>query len=277
MNSQDSNQVTDVEVPIEKCFVAFEQSFNRVKYFSSMANNLDVSTLPSSWDIKNRDGLFYRVNVPNEQQKRMLVDGYKHSLHCYLVRDCIESFAISLDEFFFILLINGKRIKSNKSFVSSFSKDECDSFKEFEKAGLCAEKGKIQLLKLKFGIELSPTLLEIAYSLKDIRNCFSHGNGFVRNTDGKKDEKQKRKFSWKTISVFAVGVDSNNMYPVFSEVPFPEAVNICLKIDDHPKVYDVGSQLSFSSDEAYEIGFSLQQIAHNLIQEAGNKLNCKKS
>ncbi len=272
-----SEGVQEAEFKIEASFRFFDQSFNRIKYFSSMANNLDISCLPKNWSIQNKDGLTYMVSAPqNDEEKLRLVGGYQHFIHCYLVRDCIESFALSLDKFCFMLLLNGKRIQVDKPLLESLGAEEKQFYKKFEKAGISSQEGKIQLLKSYFGVELPDNFSSVITSLKDIRNCFAHGNGFVRITDGKKSGKSKRKFIWNTISVFARGEDTGKIYPLFLGEPFPESVNVCVKIDEHIKSYDVGSQLNFSSAEAYEIAFSLQQISRKLIEKAAETQSIRK-
>lgn len=98
-----------IEFSVEKCFKTFDQSFNRIKYFICIAENLTEKQLPSFWSIQNPGGISYGVNEPDSKNKPLIVEGYKHFIKCYVLRDCIESFSLSLDKLFLILLIHGKK------------------------------------------------------------------------------------------------------------------------------------------------------------------------
>ena len=266
----------EYKLSINNCFKVFDQSFSRVKYFSCLANNLDLDSFPISWTIQNPSGLNYMVKAPrNQEEKQIILDGYKHFMHCYLVRDCIESFAISLDRLFFILLLNGKKVLTSQTLLDALSEDERKLLQKFENAGLSSKEGKIQLLKTHFGLELTEDHKKIIAGLRDMRNCFAHGNGFVRRTDGKKDGKEKRKFTWRTMSIFTKGEKSGKEYPIEFDKPLQEAGMVCMRIENHEKSFKIRQQLSFSPAEAYEIAFSLQQVGRNFMEEINQKLNVR--
>jgi arsenate reductase len=257
-----------IPLSINNCFKILDQSFNRIKYFSCIVDSLDSSCLPSEWVIKQKNSISYTFTEPQgENEKQRILEGLRHFMQCYLVRDCIESFAIALDKLFHLLLVDGKKIHSQQTLDDVLSKDEKELLKKFKNEGLSSKEGKIQLLHQHFCLDLLPDQKAIITSLKDIRNCFAHGNGIVRKTDGKKDTENKRKFCWKTVSVFAVGSESGKRYSVEFNQPFPEAGNICMQIVDHCKLFKIGEQMTFSSVETYEIALSLHLIAHRYISE----------
>lgn len=264
-----------IQFSINSCFKTFDQSFNRVKYFSCIVDNLDFSSFPTEWGIKQENGVTYAVKEPEgDNEKQCLLDGLRHFMQCYLVRDCIESFAVVLDKLFLLFLIEGKKIHAQQTLYDVLSEDERSLLKKFENAGLSSQDGKIQLLHNHFGLELLSDQKAIVTSLKELRNCFAHGNGFVRRTDGKKDGAENRKFCWKTISIFAVGAESGERYPIEFNKLFPEAGNICMQIMDHSKSFRIGQQMRFSSLETYEIAQSLQFIALRYIEEI-NRIKSK--
>ena len=193
---------------------------------------MNIDLLPENWGIQNKDGIIYAVTAPqSSEEKARIVEGYKHFMHCYLVRDCIESFALSLDHFCLSLLLNGKRAQSGKPLFDCLTVEEKQFFDQFEKAGISSRAGKTQLLETRFCIKLPKELSTVISSLKDIRNCFAHGNGFVRQTDGKKAGNNERKFVWNTISVFVQGEETGKIYPIMFGEPFPEDGFVCIKID----------------------------------------------
>ncbi len=256
-----SNNIGKLELSVNQCFKLLDQSFKRTQYFSCIADNLSLSSLPNDWVIKREDGINWGIKEPEtEENKQHILDGYKHFIQCYLVRDCIESFALSLDDFFFTLLLAGKKVNPSKPLYDALSDEDKALLKLFEGDGLSSQNGKVQKLKKQFGIELSPEQHTIISSLKDIRNCFAHSNGFVRNTDGKKADKGIRKFHWQTISITAVGAETQKEFQLKIGERYPEAMSIGLQIKEHSKHFKIGEQLSFSPVEAYEIGLSLHQI-----------------
>ncbi len=262
------------QLPVQECFKAFEQSFNRIKYFLCIVDSLNYESFPADWQIKHKNSLTYAVDPPKEEKhKQNILEGLKHFTRCYLVRDVIESFAVSIDSLVLILLVNRKRIRKGQSLHDVLSKEEKELLKNFESAGLSSQNGKIQLLKTHFQLSLPSDQAKVVTSLKDIRNCFAHGNGFVRPTDGKRGGKNRRKFHWKTTSIFAVGIKSGKKYPIELNEPLPEESNICVQIEDHNKSFNIGEQMQFFSYEVYEIAFSLQQVALSLISELNNKLS----
>ena len=160
------------------------------------------------------------------------------------------------------------QLKLDQIIFESLSEDEKKLLKNFEKAGLSNEDGKVQLLKKRFNLILSKDYNIIVSSLKDIRNCFAHGNGFVRKKDGKKDG-EKRKFHWATFSIFGIGTTSGKKVEIEIGKRLEEEINICGKIDtkDHYKSFEVGEQLSFSSTETYEMAWSLKLVANEYIKQ----------
>lgn len=257
-----------IPLPIENCFKAYDQSFNRVQYFSVITDNLTTAVFPDKWVIKNKSGLDFAMKEVNDDKKEYMLDGYKHFIQSYLLRDCIESFAICLDKLFLFLLLNGKEIKLDQIIFESLSEDEKKLLKNFEKIGLYSKEGKLQILKSKFNLTLSEDYNIIISSLKGIRNCFAHGNGFVRKIDGKEDG-EKRKFHWATFSIFGIGTTSGKKVEIEIGKRLEEEINICGKIDtkDHYKSFEVGEQLSFSSTETYEMAWSLKLVASEYIKQ----------
>lgn len=68
-----------IAIPIKSAFRIFDQSFNRVKYFSCITNKLDLSDLPTEWGIKNEDSLLYSMKEPDDEGKRLLVYPTRHN------------------------------------------------------------------------------------------------------------------------------------------------------------------------------------------------------
>lgn len=260
---------------IDNCFKIFDQSFNRLKYFSCLASHLELSNMPTDWSIKNSSGINYAVKAPEtEQEKEMLIEGYKHFLHCYVVRDCIETFAIALDRLFFTLLLNGKKVLAGQPLFAALTDTEKELLNNFQYVGLSAEKkrGKVELLKSEFDLELTAENKEIISGFRDIRNCFSHGYGLVRAGDGQDAGDGKRKFSWKTMSIFLRGEESGKEFGLVMNEPLPEASMLCMRIENHVKNFKVGEQLSFTASEAFEIATSLQHVARNFLSEINQKI-----
>ncbi|MET0154738.1 MAG: hypothetical protein ABW189_01355, partial [Rickettsiales bacterium] len=90
-----------IEVKIENCFKEFIESYNRVKYFCCVADNLEASFFPSDWLIKNEGKLDFGVKALSEEEQIFLLTGFRFFLRRYLLRDAVESFAISLENLFF--------------------------------------------------------------------------------------------------------------------------------------------------------------------------------
>jgi hypothetical protein len=260
---------TKIELSINTCFKTFDQSFNRMRYFSCIASHLDFNDLPFSWNIHNPNGFAYGIKSPETQEeKQNILYGYKHFIHCYLLRDCIESFAISMDYLFLMLSLNGKKVLATQTLLESLCENGQKEFKKFENAGLSK---KVENLQKRFQLDLRDDNKEVIKGLNDIRNCFAHSNGIVRDRDGKNDG-QKRKFTWKTIFIFAKGEVSGNEFPIPWNEPMPEQGMICLQIRNHEKSFEIGQQLSFTPSEVHEIAFSLQRIGINFIEEIQQKL-----
>lgn len=254
-----------INISAENCFKRFGQSFNRAQYFSCIMDNLDTSMLPNEWGIKNKSNLSYSMKAPDDKQR--LVDGCKHFMQRYLVRDCIESFALCLDELFFVLLLDGKKGLASQTLYDLLSPEECGEFNGFQFGGL---REKIDALENRFGLKLSEMHRRVVISLRDIRNCFAHSNGVVRVKDGQADGEQGRKFSWVTLHVFGQGVASGQQYEIELNKPFSEETHIYLRINENSRSFKVGESLSFSSAETYEIAWSLQRVAIELLKKIQN-------
>lgn len=265
----------NLKLCIEDCFKIFDHSFDRLKYFSSISNNVSVQNLPKNWDIQNPEGLTYSIRKPEEKDHQMIVEGYKHFIGCYLLRDCIESFSLALDDMFFGLLLHGKHIhSSSRNFYDAFSVEEKKALRNFKNTGLFSDNGKVQLLKSRFQVELPSQHNTCISSLRDIRNCFAHANGFVRDVDGKEEseDKSKRSFYWQTICLF-VKSDSGEESKLEMNKVISGGGSLCLRIQTHSKSFRIGEQLSFSTSEIYEMGQSLQFIARQYLQEIYKKFS----
>lgn len=264
-----------VKLKIEGCFKVFQQSFNRVGYFSCINENLNLDFLPNDWIIKDQKGFGKAVQPPRDKQKESLLHGYKHFMQCYLVRDCIESFAVSLDNLFFNLLLNGKRIESNTKISelgNCLDEEEQKSLKQFSHAGLTGKKGKVELLSKHFKLDLSENYKNIVTSLKDIRNCLSHNNGFVRELDGEESENEQRKFRWKTFYIFGIESTGDEV-DIEINKRLEADTTIFMRLQDHEKNHKVDSQLSFTGYETYEIAFSLLLVSKQYLTEINKLLN----
>jgi hypothetical protein len=251
----------------KKCFSFFDQSFNRVKYFSCIAENTQLTHLPTEWVIKTDTGLNYGMQPPEEKQQSYILAGYQHFMQCYLVRDCIESFALCLDEFFLLLLLNGKRIHSSQRPLDALSPDEAKNLRNFNKASVA---DKIKKLQSTFGITLEENDKNSINSLRDIRNRLAHNNGIVRESDGTAGENGKRLFQWTTMTVFGTGEttgERQNLKKMIGKT-LTEDTNFFIEFKPQKKEFTVGEQLYFSAQESYEIARSLEKAALALIQSA---------
>ena len=143
-----------VELSINDCFKAFDISFNRLKYFSCITDNLNVESLPCAWSITNKSGMSYQITAPEEDNKEYLISGYKHFIQRYLVRDCIESFALCLDDLFLVLLLVGKTVPSTHTLLECLNEEERISLNKFRERGLSGRDGKIKILKDRFNLDL---------------------------------------------------------------------------------------------------------------------------
>lgn len=112
-----SDKKNRIELPLEKSLKPFEQSFNRVKYFSQITENISTEIFPSSWEIKSKSGVSYMIKAPEEDKKEYVLDGYKHFVLRYLTRDCIESFALSLDNLFSDYFLMEKEYRLSRTFM----------------------------------------------------------------------------------------------------------------------------------------------------------------
>lgn len=254
---------------VEDCFKRFDQSFNRIRYFLCIADNLTTETLPKSWDIKNSSGFAYKINKPEDDKKQYVVDGYKHFLHRYLVRDIIESFTVCLDKVLFVLLLNGKQILPSQKLIDVLSFQEKMKLIKFERRGLL---DKVNLLEKNYSLTLTGRHKDVVESLTDIRNCLAHNSGKVREIDGQEDQNNMRKFFWITSLLYMEGIDSGREYPVEFNVPLPENSNLCFKFSDHIRSFKIGEDLDFSSIEAFEIAMSLRYVGVSYLDILRKKL-----
>lgn len=248
---------------LEGCFKKLGQSFNRVKYFVGIIDTLDVAGLPDNWNIKNPSGIDYEVQLPAGENQN-IVDAYKYFMKRHLVRDVIESFALSLDEVFFLLLLDGKYVSSFQPLNQLLSEEEDKNLKKIQKQGI---SDKFKFFKEKYNIQLSGNWPDIIESQRHIRNCLSHSNGNVRKQDGTDGEGGKRKFTWKTMEIFLQETLTGKEHQIKFGEPIGFKANICLRIKDHSKEFNIGEQLSFSSGEVYEIAWNLMEFSKNLIRE----------
>ncbi len=261
------DKAVNIKLPIENCFKQFDESFNRVKYFSCISDNLKKTDLPLDWSIQNPNSISYGMDKPDNLD--YILKGYQHFIQRYLVRDCIESFSLSLDELFFALTLHGKRFRSNQSIKEGLSESELASISSFQRKGL---SDKVKKLESSYDLILSAEHKELVGSLKDIRNCFAHSNGIVRPMDGK-DCDEGRKFQWKSFHVFLQGVDSGEKSALEIGVPLKEVSNVCMQFVEYSRSFKVGESMSFSSKETYEIAWSLQMVGLDYMQILNKKLN----
>lgn len=253
-------------ISIGECFQKFDQSFNRVKYFSCIADNFDISMLPDNWSIKSQDSSIMTYTMQalgGEAHKQHLVDGFRYFVQRYLVRDCIESFALCLDDLFYSLLLNGKKVFAGKTLLDSLSEAELKLLDEFKEAGLF---GKLSKLESQYDLALPKDHKRVITSLKDVRNCFAHSNGVVRPNDGSKDGRDKRKFCWMTFSVFGVDTENNKQCEIELNKKYENSINVCVQLKTHYKSFKNGDPLCFSSFETYEIAMSLHSVCATYIQ-----------
>ena len=255
-----------LELNVNECFRLLDESFNRVKYFSCITDNLSATVLPQTWQITNASGFIYDIPEISKNDVGNFVEGYKYFMQRYLVRDCIESFALCLDSLFFIFLLNGKRLHSNQVLYEALSTEEKAALKAFERNGISY---KVQELEKKFNLKLPEDHHKGLSSLKDIRHCLSHSNGIVRHIDGKEDKEGSRLFQWSVFSIFAVGIQSGKRFKIELHKAFEEEVNICAKLGNQSKSFKVGEHLSFTSSETYEIALSLHYVALEYLKQVG--------
>jgi hypothetical protein len=274
------NEVPKIELPVKICFKLFDESFNRVQLFTIIGENIAINNLPNEWGIKNDSGITYPVEPPPEDKKDYVVNGFKHFLQCSLVRDCIESFMLSLDTLYLLLSVNGKKMKLNQPLLIVLTEEERKDYNDFTLKGLSKKDGKIKALKDKFGLELSEENKTIANSLKDIRDCLTHGNGIVNEKYGSDAKDGKRKFTWQAISIFLQSTESKKRYKIefgkkisdyVGGINGQDSIDVCLEIKERSKDYEIGEQLTFSPAETYEIAWSLQEIGREYIQKIKEK------
>lgn len=254
-----------IELSANKCFELFDQSFNRVKYFLCISDNVCTDSLPSEWRILNESGMNYGVHDPAENTVH-LIDGYKFFIRRYLVRDVIESFALCLDKLCFLKLLDGKTLTASQSLRDALTKKEKSRLNTFEFKGL---KGKLEILEADFGLVIPEQHADAINSLTDIRNCFAHNNGYVRPNDGLETEEGKREFQWLAFSLFLEGA-SGREYEVVLGEPLQEESNVCLRLERNTKAFKISEPLSFSSVETYEIALSLHLAATEYLKSVAS-------
>ncbi len=265
-----TENVGRINLQIEDCFKQFEVSFNRVKYFSCIASNLNESHLPAKWEIYNPNGITY--NMPSPNSSDLIIKGYQHFIQRYLVRDCIESFALCLDGLCLVLMLNGKRVPSNIILIDALSLEEKNYFKHFQAVGLFS---KVKKLEDDFFLSLAKDNKRVITSLKDIRNCFSHSNGIVRNIDGREFSKDERHFIWRYIRIFVKDADGGEERPLVMGMEVKKGSHICMQLTEYSKTFKIGESISFSPIETYDIAYSLQISAANYLEILKEKLGIK--
>lgn len=252
------------------CFRAFDQSFRRIKYFTCIADNIETDNFPTEWAVKNETGLNYGMDEPPEVEKDKLLQGFQYFLRRYLVRDCIETFALCLDDLCFNLLLcstGSRKINAGQTLYDTLDDSEKEFLESFKSKGVSPKDGKIALLKQRFGLELSDDSKKIIRGLKDIRDCLTHRNGIVSDRDGDAAKDNKRKFHWITLDFFIVDGQTKEELPLEIGRVYKKGGDLCMKFKEHTKLQDMGRPLSFTSTEAYEIAQSLQWIARKYIEE----------
>lgn len=243
------------------CFSGLDQSVNRIKFFSCIVQNIKENQFPIDWVIENPKGISYGIDTPRgDRDKSYLLEGFKFFMQSYLVRDVIESFAVSLDQFYLLLLVDGK-VSKGQYLVDMLSEEETKDYNRFQQLGLTRKKGgKIERLEKRFNLKLSQQNKEIISSLKDIRNCFSHSNGIVRETDGEIIDVTTRRFTWKSLHIWGENEDTGEKHTAISGEIIPAGLAVKAKIDKNIKDFQVSDILSFSAAETYEIGTTLQLV-----------------
>lgn len=254
-----------IVLKIEDSVIVFAQSFNRLLHYIPMTDNLDVSFLPKRWGIKGRQGLIHQIPTPsNEKDIIQLIEGFQNLTYRYLLRDCIESFALSLDDLYATLQLYKKKN------ISNLDEGDRQKAESFARAGIYRKKdGKLQRLKKDFGLELPENYRLVISGLKDIRDCLSHSAGIVMPHHGRKTSKRdEREFSWLSLHLHAIGKDTRKRYEVEAGSHFPEPVTLMAESVMHKKRFKIGHHLIFSSSETFDIANSLKLVFENYIDEA---------
>ena len=254
---------------IEDSVTVFGQSFSRLIYYTSLASNLDTSCFPDQWGITSNQGVLHEGTMPvKEQDQKGLLEGFQNLTYRYLLRDCIESFALSLDDLYATLQLYEKKA------ISNLDEEDRKQAEKFARVGIYRKKeGKLQRLKKDFGLELPNKYRSIISSLKDIRDCLSHSAGIVAPHHGKEvSQSDEREFSWFSLHAHAIGKISETRYEVMVGDEFPEPVNLILEPKPHTKTFKIGHHLIFSPSEAFDIANSLNLILEHYIDEAYRSL-----
>ncbi|MDP7143214.1 MAG: hypothetical protein QF692_01820 [Alphaproteobacteria bacterium] len=263
MQSKTQNQKRVLR--IEHSLVVFAQSFNRLLYYIPLADNLDVSCFPDRWGIISNQGVLHEGTVPvTKQDEKGLLEGFQNLTYRYLLRDCIESFALSLDDLYATLQVYEKKSPSN------LDEEDRKKAESFARAGIYRKKeGKLQRLKKDFGLKLPEDYRSIISGLKDIRDCLSHSAGIVMPHHGNKvSQSDEREFSWLSLHAHAIGKMSGKRYEIEVGDEFPEPVTLQVEPRPHAKTFKIGHHLIFSPGEAFDIANSLNLVLEQYIDEA---------
>jgi len=250
---------------LENTPMVFAHSFNRILYYLPLTENLDISCLPEVWDMKVNEGL---VNIPpplpDKKDQKKLLDGYKIIMYRYLLRDCIESFALALDDLYAVLQVR------QKGGIKNLKEEDRKKAKSFAQMGIYRKKdGKLQRLKKDFGLELPEDNRKALSGLKDIRDCLSHNNGLIMPHHGQKTgQRYERKFSWFTNKVYALGKTTGKKYDPTSSILPKEEVSLKIELIPNEKIFKTNEYITFSPGEVFDISYSLKLSIMKLVENA---------
>jgi hypothetical protein len=264
-------ETLQLNISPQKCFRPFDRSFQRVKYFSCVVDGMSPADLPSEWLIESASGIGFGMQEPTEEFQKEIVEWFRVFTKRWLVRDCVESFALSLDRLCEALMLMGikrRRIKSGQRLKEIFTDSEAQFIKDFSNAGLTGKRGKVRRLQDEFGIELVEERKKIIRGLKDIRDCLSHRNGVVGESDGEAASPEEGRFHWLTTHLYIEDVKTGIQLPLEVGRVYENGGDVCMQIIQHEKCVTLGNSLRFSSVEAYEIAQSLQWVAQGYLTSA---------
>lgn len=253
--------VENGNIAIEKAFEAFNISFNRSRYFMIMIDNFDESHMPSNWASKDNFGVIH--HLPEPKNKGELIDVYKKYVANFILRDCIEAFALALDNLFFIVSLHGKKVLIGAPLINALSTEEQKELKNFKFCGLSE---KLKRLSSKIGGPYDDEDLSIIASMKDIRDCFSHHFGLVRNTDGKSAKNHKRKFEWLVLNTFLRNRDTGRRQKLVFGEKLNQPCDLCIELKKHCKEFKVNQMLAFTKNECMEILLTHKILSDRIIQ-----------
>lgn len=257
------DKIGEARIDVGTTFEPFDQSFNRMKYFGQIIDSITTDQLPNSWAIKDTSGIINHHGTPNTEQRKLLLEGAKKCMHRYMVRDCIEGFALSLDKlcFFLLFFADGTvRMKTNQRFHDILSDKDKEYLKKFSRKGISPKDGKIKELQKEFGLVLPEEYKTVIKGLKDVRDCVSHHNSIVREADGERINENECKFTWLTMRVFHVDEITKERELLEFDKLYENAGHVSISIDQNEKVFNIGEPITFSRAEAYEIARSLSYI-----------------